>query len=80
MAHCDPQSVRPRAYNVYMTNETQTNNPYVATLVEMGYDEADCQAVAHAGIDATYPRMIHGRLYETKADYDEALADFLNGL
>ena len=31
-----------------MTNETQTNNPYVATLVEMGYDEADCQMVAHA--------------------------------
>ena len=46
----------------------------------MGYDEADCQAVAHAGIDATYPRMIHGRVYNTKAEYDEALADFLNGL
>lgn len=63
-----------------MTNETQTNNPYVANLIEMGYDEADCQMVAHAGIDATYPRMIHGRLFETKADYDEALADYLNGL
>ena len=80
VAQPDPQSVRPCAYNVYMTNETQTNNPYVATLVEMGYDEADCQAVAHAGIDATYPRMIHGRVYNTKAEYDEAIADFLNGL
>ena len=62
-----------------MTNETQPNNPYVATLVEMGYDEADCQMVAHAGIDASYPRQIHGRIFETKAEYDEALADFLNG-
>ena len=62
-----------------MTNETQPNNPYVATLVEMGYDEADCQMVAHAGIDASYPRQIHGRIFETKAEYDEALAEFLNG-
>jgi hypothetical protein len=80
VAHCDPQSAPTHAYNVYMTNETQTNNPYVATLIEMGYDEADCQMVAHAGIDATYPRMIHGRVFNTKAEYDEALADYLNGL
>ena len=78
--HFASQIVPIRAYNVIMTNETQTNNPYVATLVEMGYDEADCQAVAHAGIDATYPRQIHGRVYNTKAEYDEALADFINGL
>jgi len=58
----------------------KTTNPYVATLVEMGYDEADCQAVAAAGIDATYPRVIHGRTFETEADYKDALADFLNGL
>ena len=67
------------AYTGFMINETQSNNPYIATLVEMGYDEADCQAVAHAGVPATYPRQIHGRIFETKAEYDEALADFLNG-
>jgi len=61
-----------------MTNKT--NNPYVATLVEMGYDEADCRMVASAGVPATYPRVIHGRTFETKAEYDEALHDFLNGL
>ena len=55
-------------------------NPYVVQLVEMGYDEADCQMVASAGVDATYPREIHGRVYNTKAEYDEALADFINGL
>ena len=75
-----PPGIAPcRAYNDFMRNETQPNNPYVATLVEMGYDEADCQMVAHAGIDASYPRQIHGRIYETEADYAEALADFLNG-
>jgi hypothetical protein len=57
-----------------------TSNPYVATLIEMGYDEADCQMVSVAGQDATYPRTIYGRTYETKAQYDEALADFLNGM
>ena len=55
-------------------------NPYVATLIEMGYYEADCQMVAAVGLDANYPRTIHGRTYETKAEYDEALADFLNGM
>jgi len=55
------------------------NNPYVENLVEMGYDRADCMMVASAGLDATYPRTIHGRTYETKQDYDEALHEFLNG-
>jgi hypothetical protein len=50
-------------------------NPYVATLIEMGYDEQDCRNVAAAGLDATYPRT-----FQTKAAYDEALADFLNGI
>lgn len=58
----------------------KTNNPYVATLIEMGYDEQDCRNVAAAGLDATYPRTIHGRTFQTKAEYDEALADFLNGI
>jgi hypothetical protein len=54
-----------------------TNNPYVATLLQMGYDEADCQTPAPK---AEYPRTIAGRVFETKADYDEAMADFLNGM
>jgi hypothetical protein len=60
-----------------MTNK----NPYVQTLIEMGYDEADCQMVADAGQqNVTYPRNIHGRIFETKEQYDEALADYINGL
>ena len=67
-------------YCSYMNNETPSNNPYVNNLVAMGYDRADCEMVAAAGLDASYPRTIHGRTFETKADYDEALADYLNGL
>ena len=55
-------------------------NPYVATLIEMVYDEQDCRNVAAVGLDAAYPSTIHGRTFETKAEYDEALADFLNGI
>ena len=56
------------------------HNPYVATLVEMGYDEADCQTVAAAGVKKTFPLNIHGRIFDTQEEYDEALHDFLNGL
>jgi hypothetical protein len=56
-------------------------NPYVQTLIEMGYDEADCRMVAAVGeVNPTYPRNIHGRIFETKEQYDEALADYINGL
>ena len=64
------------------TDEVLMNihNPYVANLVEMGYDRADCEMVAAAGLDATYPRTIYGRTFDTKEEYDEAVADYLNGL
>ena len=48
--------------------------------MEMGYDEADCRMVSVAGQDASYPRTVAGRTFETQADYDEAIADFLNGM
>ena len=55
-------------------------NPYVETLVEMGYDRSDCEMVASAGVDKTFPLNIHGRVFNTQEEYDEALADFLNGI
>jgi len=54
-------------------------NPYVETLVEMGYDRSDCMMVASAGVDKTFPLNIHGRVFNTQEEYDEALADFING-
>jgi hypothetical protein len=63
-----------------MNNQQMTiSNPYVATLVEMGYDRADCEMVANAGVKSTYPRTIHGRVFNTEEEYKEALADFING-
>ena len=59
-----------------MTN----NNPYVQTLIEMGYNKQDCLNVAAAGQSATYPRTIYGRTFETEVEYNEAIADFINGL
>ena len=55
-------------------------NPYVQNLIEMGYDEKDCQMVAHAGVAKKFPLNIHGRVYQTQEEYNEAIADFLNGL
>ena len=61
---------------IEMTNQ----NPYVANLIEMGYDEADCQVVANAGVKKQFPLNIHGRVFNTEAEYKEALSDFINGL
>ena len=56
------------------------SNPYVQTLIEMGYDEKDCQTVAVAGVKKTFPLNIHGRIFNTQEEYIEALEDFINGL
>jgi hypothetical protein len=57
------------------------SNPYVQNLIQMGYDESDCQMVAAVGqSNVTYPRNIHGRIFETEKEYKDALADFINGL
>jgi hypothetical protein len=56
------------------------SNPYVQNLIEMGYDASDCYTVASAGVKKTFPLNIHGRVYNTEAEYRTALADFINGL
>ena len=62
--------------NTKMTNY----NPYVNTLIEMGYDAADCYAAIAPRDDVTYPRTIHGRTFNSKEEYDDAVADFINGM
>ena len=67
-------------YRYWLTEMTH-KNPYVQTLIEMGYDEQDCRNVAAVGdTNVTYPRTIHGRTFQTEVEYKEALADFINGL
>ena len=48
-------------------------NPYVENLIEMGYDRADCETVAVAGVDKTFPMNIHGRVYQTQEEYDQLI-------
>mgnify|MGYP006932095100 FL=1 len=75
------QKIGKKSPQVLFTNfhKLMTNyNPYVETLVEMGYDRSDCKMVASAGVDKTFPLNIHGRVFNTQKEYDEALADFLN--
>ena len=70
-----------KSYPLFSELTTMTiANPYVENLIEMGYDRADCETVAAAGVDKTFPLTIHGRVYNTQQEYDEALADFINGL
>ena len=45
----------------------------------MGYDRSDCETVAVAGVDKTFPLRSMGESIKLKEEYDEALHDFLNG-
>ena len=64
----------------YWLTTTMNKNPYVQTLIEMGYDEADCKMVASAGVKKTFPLNIHGRIFNTQEEYDDAVRDYINGL
>ncbi len=67
-------------YGNWVTQMTHYN-PYVSNLIEMGYDESDCRNVAAVGeTNVTYPRNIHGRIFNSKEEYDDAVAEFINGL
>jgi len=55
-----------------------TNNPYINTLLEMGYDQQDCSSPPAQ--QRQFPTTIHGRHYETEEQYNAELHEFLNGL
>jgi len=52
-------------------------NPYVQNLIEMGYDENDCKTPS---TQKKFPLNIHGRIFHTQEQYNEALHDYFNGL
>ena len=52
------------------------SNPYVQTLLEKGYSVAETQTPAK---ESTYPRTVGGKVFNSKEEYEEALANFLNG-
>ena len=41
-------------------------NPYVENLIEMGYDRTDCETVAVAGVDKTFPLTFTGEYIKLK--------------
>jgi len=52
-----------------------TSNPYIAQIYAKGRDYVPTPAKM-----PEFPKTIHGRTFETKNDYLEALADFMNGM
>jgi hypothetical protein len=54
-----------------------TNNPYVNTLIEMGYDQQDAESVS---TKKEFPCIIHGRQFDTEEQYLYELHEYMNGL
>ena len=52
-----------------------TSHPYAQMIASQGKDPSKAPAPK-----ATYPRTIHGRTFQTEAEYRAALHDFLNGM
>jgi hypothetical protein len=50
---------------------------YIQTLQEKGYSVKECSTPSK--VVHTYPREIHGVIFQTEEDYNEALSEFLNG-
>ena len=57
-----------------------TSNPYVNTLIEMGYDKQDVQVASTMFQKKTFPCVIHGRQFDTEEQYLEELHEFMNGM
>jgi hypothetical protein len=58
------------------TSQMTSSNPYVQHLEQKGYSAAECRTPAPK---RTFPCTIGMRTFETEEQYQEALADFLNG-
>ena len=57
-----------------------TNNPYVNTLIEMGYDKQDVEVTSTMFQKKEFPLTMYGRTYNTEEEYNEAIHDFMNGM
>ena len=53
----------------------KTSNPYVQNLLQKGYTAAECRTPAPK---QQFPLNLYGRVFETEAEYREALHDFLS--
>lgn len=57
--------------------DTMTSNPYAQHLLQKGYTEAETRTPSKS--KRTFPCTIGARTFHTEEQYQEALADFLNG-
>jgi effector-binding domain-containing protein len=55
-------------------------NPYIQTLVEMGYDKQDCEVASTMFQKHTFPCVIHGRQFDTEEQYYAELHEYMNGM
>lgn len=64
------------------TDETlmAIHNPYVETLVEMGYDRQDIEVAGAMFQKHTFPCVIHGRQFDTEEQYFAELHEYFNGM
>ena len=66
--------------NLSIYKPMTTSNPYVNTLIEMGYDKQDVQVASTMFQKKTFPCVIHGRTFDTEEQYMEELHEFMNGM
>lgn len=57
-----------------------TNNPYVNTLIEMGYDQQDVMVASTMFQKHMFPCVIHGRSFDTEEQYFDELHEYMNGM
>ena len=66
--------------NLSLYKPMTTSNPYVDTLIEMGYDKQDCQVASTMFQKHTFPCVIHGRSFDTEEQYFAELHEYMNGM
>ncbi|AET72602.1 hypothetical protein SXFG_00052 [Synechococcus phage S-CAM8] len=66
--------------NLSLYKPMTTSNPYVNTLIEMGYDKQDCEVASTMFQKHTFPCVIHGRQFDTEEQYFAELHEYMNGM
>jgi len=66
--------------NLSLYKSMTTSNPYVDTLIEMGYDKQDVQVASTMFQKRSFPCVIHGRQFDTEEQYFAELHEYMNGM
>ena len=66
--------------NLSLYKSMTTSNPYVDTLIEMGYDKQDVQVASTMFQKRSFSCVIHGRQFDTEEQYYAELHEYFNGM